>query len=163
MISDETQIQIFAYWPMPHGKRVTKDNRKNPKYHVVVAIRRRQTQKLSRRKIIFNILKWFFYRSPRLQFLSFSLDYLRPTYLHTYSTLVTNNGLQLVAVLNFTASPSTPLPPLQQQRCRWRQRAEKSRIAEIFVYKHCFCYLNVENAKQKDSLFHQPIAFWLAY
>ena len=31
------------------------------------------------------------------------------------------------------------------------------RIAKIFVYKHCFCYLNVENVKQKNSLFHQPI------
>ena len=27
-------------------------------------------------------------------------------------------------------------------------------IANIFVYKHCFCYLNVENVKQKNSLFH---------
>ena len=29
-----------------------------------------------------------------------------------------------------------------------------SSIANIFVYKHCFCYLNVENVKQKNSLFH---------
>ena len=36
-------------------------------------------------------------------------------------------------------------------------------IGKIFVYKHCFCYLNVENVKQKDSLFHQPIALLLAY
>ena len=27
-------------------------------------------------------------------------------------------------------------------------------IAKIFVYKHCFCYLSVENVKQEDSLFH---------
>ena len=35
MISDETQIQIFANWPMPYTKRVTMDNRKNPEYIVV--------------------------------------------------------------------------------------------------------------------------------
>ena len=29
-------------------------------------------------------------------------------------------------------------------------------IAKIFVYKHCFCYLNFENAKQKNSLFVSP-------
>ena len=26
MTSDETQIQIFANWPMSHAKRVTRDN-----------------------------------------------------------------------------------------------------------------------------------------
>ena len=30
MTIDETQIQIFADWPILHAKRVTKDNRKNP-------------------------------------------------------------------------------------------------------------------------------------
>ena len=35
MTSDETQIQIFANWPMSHAKRVTRDNRKNPQYRVV--------------------------------------------------------------------------------------------------------------------------------
>ena len=40
MTSDETQIQIFADWTMSHAKRVTKDNRKNPEYHVVLAVRR---------------------------------------------------------------------------------------------------------------------------
>ena len=43
MTSDETQIQIFADWPMSHAKCVTKDNRKNPEYNVVVAIRRQRT------------------------------------------------------------------------------------------------------------------------
>ena len=43
--SDETQIQIFADWPMSHAKRVTEDNRKNPEYHVVAAIRRLRTDK----------------------------------------------------------------------------------------------------------------------
>ena len=43
MNSDETQIQIFANWPMPHAKRVTGDNRKNPEYRVVVAIRKMRT------------------------------------------------------------------------------------------------------------------------
>ena len=38
-----------------------------------------------------------------------------------------------------------------------------SHITKIFVDKHCFCYLIVENVEQRDSLFHQPIAFWLAY
>ena len=33
-------------------------------------------------------------------------------------------------------------------------------IAKIFVYKHCFCYLNVENVKQKNPLFYQPIVLW---
>ena len=35
MTSDETQIQMFANWPMPHAKRVTRYNRKNPEYRVV--------------------------------------------------------------------------------------------------------------------------------
>ena len=39
MTSDETQIQILANWPMSHATRVTRDNWKNPKYHVVAAIR----------------------------------------------------------------------------------------------------------------------------
>ena len=40
MTSDETQIQIFANWPMSHAKRVTRDNRKSPEYRVVAAIRK---------------------------------------------------------------------------------------------------------------------------
>ena len=39
MTSDETQIQIFANWPLSHAKRVTRDNWKDPEYHVVAAIR----------------------------------------------------------------------------------------------------------------------------
>ena len=35
MTSDETQIQILANWPMLHAKRVTRDNWKNPEYHVI--------------------------------------------------------------------------------------------------------------------------------
>ena len=42
MASDKTQIQTFADWPVSHAKRVTKDSRQNPEYHVVVAIRRLQ-------------------------------------------------------------------------------------------------------------------------
>ena len=45
MTSDETQIQVFADWAMSHANRVTKDNRKNPEYHLVVAIRRLRTDK----------------------------------------------------------------------------------------------------------------------
>ena len=47
MASDETQIHIFADWPaVSHAKRVvTKDNKKNPEYHVVAAIRRLRTDK----------------------------------------------------------------------------------------------------------------------
>ena len=45
MTSDETQIQIFANWPMSHAKRVTRDNRKNPEYRVVAAIRKLRTDK----------------------------------------------------------------------------------------------------------------------
>ena len=45
MTSDETQIQIFANWPMSHAKRVTRDNRKNPEYHVIAAIRKQRTDK----------------------------------------------------------------------------------------------------------------------
>ena len=37
--SDEIQIQILANWTMSHAKRVTRDNFKNPDYHVVAAIR----------------------------------------------------------------------------------------------------------------------------
>ena len=33
----------------------------------------------------------------------------------------------------------------------------KSSIGKIFVYKHSLCYLNVQNVKQKNSFFHQPI------
>ena len=40
MTSDESQIQIFANWPMSNTKRVTRDNRKTPEYHVVAAIRK---------------------------------------------------------------------------------------------------------------------------
>ena len=43
MTSDETQIQIFADWPMSHAKRVTRDNRKNPEYRVFAAIRKLRT------------------------------------------------------------------------------------------------------------------------
>ena len=39
MTSGETQIQIPANWPMSHAKRVTRDNWKNPEYHVAAAIR----------------------------------------------------------------------------------------------------------------------------
>ena len=39
MASDETEIQIFADWPMSSVKHMTKDNRKNPEYHIVVAAR----------------------------------------------------------------------------------------------------------------------------
>ena len=38
MTPDETQIQIFANWPMSHAKRVTRDNRKNPEYRVIAEI-----------------------------------------------------------------------------------------------------------------------------
>ena len=40
MTSDGTRIQILANWPMSHAKRVTRDNRKNLEYHVVVPIRK---------------------------------------------------------------------------------------------------------------------------
>ena len=43
MTSDETQIQIFAHWPMSHVKHETRDNRKNPEYHVASAIRELRT------------------------------------------------------------------------------------------------------------------------
>ena len=43
MTLDEIQIQILAHWPMSHAKRVTRDNRKNPEYHVAAALRKLQT------------------------------------------------------------------------------------------------------------------------
>ena len=43
MTSDETQIQIFDNWPILYAKRVTRENRKNPEYHVVAAIRKLRT------------------------------------------------------------------------------------------------------------------------
>ena len=39
MTSNGTQIQILANWPMSHAKLVTRDNWKNPEYHVIAAIR----------------------------------------------------------------------------------------------------------------------------
>ena len=45
MTSDGTQIQIVANWPLSYAKRVTKDKRKNPEYHVVAAIRKLRTDK----------------------------------------------------------------------------------------------------------------------
>ena len=39
MISDETQIQMFADWPMSHAQRVTTDTKQNPEYiiqHVIL-------------------------------------------------------------------------------------------------------------------------------
>ena len=45
MNSDEIQIQIFADWLMSDAKRVTKDNRKNPEYHVGAAIRKMGAEK----------------------------------------------------------------------------------------------------------------------
>ena len=36
-------------WPMSHAKRVTMDNRKNPEYHVVAAIRKLQTKTVPQR------------------------------------------------------------------------------------------------------------------
>ena len=41
MTSDETQI--IANWPMSHAKRMTRDNRKNPQYRVVSAMRKLRT------------------------------------------------------------------------------------------------------------------------
>ena len=49
MTSDETQIQIFANWPVSHAKRVTRDNRKNPEYRVIAAIRKLRTDCLLHR------------------------------------------------------------------------------------------------------------------
>ena len=45
MTSDETQIQIFANWPVSHAKRVARDNRKNPEYRVVAGIKKLRTDK----------------------------------------------------------------------------------------------------------------------
>ena len=51
MTSDENQIQILAHWPMSHAKRVTRDNRKNPEYHVAAAISKTADRhKLPRKK-----------------------------------------------------------------------------------------------------------------
>ena len=49
MTSGETQIQIFANWPMSHAKRVTRDNRKSPEYRVVAAIRKLRTDSVLKR------------------------------------------------------------------------------------------------------------------
>ena len=64
MTSDETQFQTSANWPMSHAKRVTRDNRKNPEYLVIAAIRKLRTDKLSRRRLVFLFLAdQIFYRS----------------------------------------------------------------------------------------------------
>ena len=61
------------------------------------------------------------------------------------------NGSQLVNVQPLNRANSTV----------WRFCVKN--IAKMFVYKHYFCYLNVQIVKQKNSLFHQPIVLWLAY
>ena len=38
-----TEVQILANWPMSHAKRVTRDNWKNPEYHVIAALRNLRT------------------------------------------------------------------------------------------------------------------------
>ena len=43
MTSEETQIEILANWSMSHANRLTMDNRKNPEYRVVAAIRKLRT------------------------------------------------------------------------------------------------------------------------
>ena len=45
MTSEETQIQIPANWSMSHAKRVTRDNWKNPEYHVIAALRNLRTDR----------------------------------------------------------------------------------------------------------------------
>ena len=44
-----------------------------------------------------------------------------------------------------------------------KEARKRKTIAKILVYKHCFCYINVENVEEKNPLFHQPIVLWLAY
>ena len=55
MTSDQTQIQIFADRAMSHAKHVTKDNKKNPEYHVVDAITRLRTDKNCPAEITYHI------------------------------------------------------------------------------------------------------------
>ena len=43
LTSYETQIQILTHWPMSRAKRVTRDNRRNPEYHVASVIKKLQT------------------------------------------------------------------------------------------------------------------------
>ena len=43
-----------------------------------------------------------------------------------------------------------------KQNLYFKLNSHHQYIAKMFVYKHCFCYLNVENVKQKNVL-------WLAY
>jgi len=53
---------------------------------------------------------------------------------------------------------------VEGETCRWDKiKCYCGCIGKIFVYKHCFCYLNVQSVKQKNSLFHQPIVLLLAY
>ena len=51
MTSDETQIQIFANWPVSHAKRVTGDNGKNPEYHFAAIRNCGQTQTVPQEKM----------------------------------------------------------------------------------------------------------------
>ena len=37
-------MKLESNWPMSHAKHVTRDNRKNREYHVVVAIRKLRTE-----------------------------------------------------------------------------------------------------------------------
>ena len=52
MTSDETQIQILTHWPMSRAKHVTRDNKRNPEYHVAAVIRKQWTDTVSHRKIM---------------------------------------------------------------------------------------------------------------
>ena len=35
-------------------------------------------------------------------------------------------------------------------------------IGKISVYKHCFCYSNMQTTRTKDPLFRHPMRLWLA-
>ena len=45
-------VYVGYDWPMSHAKRVTKDNRKNPEYNVVVDKEAADRRKQYRRKIM---------------------------------------------------------------------------------------------------------------
>ena len=37
------RLRALRYWPMSHAKRVTRDNWKNPEYHIIAALRNLRT------------------------------------------------------------------------------------------------------------------------
>ena len=101
MTSDETQIQIFADWPMPQAKRATKDNRKNPDYQVVEAIRKMWTDETVSQKnqgqTMLKVSSMSDLKRPTAQAFSFQIRYATH-FKHGLVMILLRNGFCLSSV-----------------------------------------------------------------